>query len=63
MRKSATVTDATVTLNLNGNRLTSIVDGSRMLVRGKDTYGHFDLIDPRTEIWGQIERTILRLLV
>ena len=28
--------DTTVTLNLNGNRLTSIVDGSRMLVRGKD---------------------------
>ena len=24
--------------------------------------GHFDLIDPRTEIWGQIEQTILRLL-
>jgi hypothetical protein len=25
--------------------------------------GHFDLIDPRTEIWGQIEQAILRLLV
>jgi endoglucanase len=36
VHKSAPVTDATVTLNLNGNRLTSIVDGSRMLVRGKD---------------------------
>jgi endoglucanase len=36
VRKSAPVTDATVTLNLNGNRLTSIVDGSRMLVRGRD---------------------------
>ncbi len=25
--------------------------------------GHFDLIDPRTKAWGQIEPTILRLLV
>ncbi|HKT00175.1 MAG TPA: cellulase family glycosylhydrolase [Rugosimonospora sp.] len=36
VRKSAPVTDATVALNLNGNRLTSIVDGNRMLVRGRD---------------------------
>ncbi len=34
--RSAPIADTTVTLNLNGNRLTSIVDGSRMLVRGKD---------------------------
>jgi endoglucanase len=36
VRKSAPVTDITVALNLNGNRLTSIADGSRMLVSGKD---------------------------
>jgi hypothetical protein len=36
VRRSAPVAGTTATLNLNGNRLTSIVDGSRMLVRGKD---------------------------
>ena len=36
VRRSAPVADITVALNLNGNRLTSIVDGSRMLVPGKD---------------------------
>jgi hypothetical protein len=36
VRRSDPVADTTVTLNLNGNRLTSIVDGNRMLVRGKD---------------------------
>jgi endoglucanase len=34
--RSAPIADTTISLNLNGNRLTSIVDGSRMLVRGKD---------------------------
>lgn len=34
--KTGPVTDVTVALNLNGIRLISIVDGSRMLVRGKD---------------------------
>jgi endoglucanase len=36
VRRSDPVADTTVALNLNGNRLTSIVDGDRMLVRGKD---------------------------
>jgi endoglucanase len=36
VRKADPIAGTTVTLNLNGNRLTSIVDGSRMLVRGKD---------------------------
>jgi endoglucanase len=36
VRRSDPIADTTVTLNLNGNRLTSIVDGNRMLVRGKD---------------------------
>lgn len=36
VRRSQPVASQTVTLNLNGNRLTNIVHGSKMLVRGKD---------------------------
>jgi aryl-phospho-beta-D-glucosidase BglC (GH1 family) len=36
VRKGSAPADQTVTLNLNGNRLTSIVNGSKMLARGKD---------------------------
>ncbi|MDB1086106.1 cellulase family glycosylhydrolase [Streptomyces sp. ACA25] len=36
VRRSGTPSDATLTLNLNGNRLTSLVNGSERLVRGRD---------------------------
>ena len=36
LRKGQVPADATITLNLNGNFLTSIVDGQKGLVRGKD---------------------------
>jgi aryl-phospho-beta-D-glucosidase BglC (GH1 family) len=36
VRRSAAIADTTVALTLNGNRLTSIVDGDRMLSQGKD---------------------------
>ena len=36
VRKATPVTDATVTLNTNGNRLASIVNGDKVLMAGKD---------------------------